>query len=77
MEMFEIHNYSTNLLPNGSDFTATGYRGCKYSARSIPFLPALLDSRIDKYCAKEYNLNTIEAYEKALNEFRKEYGISW
>ena len=30
-----------------------------------------------KYCSKEYNLNIKEAYEKALNEFRKEYGISW
>ena len=26
---------------------------------------------------KEYNLNIKEAYEKALNEFSKEYGISW
>ncbi len=90
MEMVGIHNHPTNLLPNGSDFTAAGYRGYKYgivvthdgriykySAGNRPFLPALLDSRIDKYCAKEYNLNTREAYEKALNEFRKEYGISW
>lgn len=90
MEMIGIHNHPTNLLPNGSDFTAAGYRGYKYgivvthdgriykySVGSRPFLPALLDSRIDKYCAKEYNLNTREAYEKALNEFRKEYGISW
>jgi hypothetical protein len=90
MEMVGIHNHPTNLLPNGSDFTAAGYRGYKYgivvthdgriykySVGNRPFLPALLDSRIDKYCAKEYNLNTREAYEKALNEFRKEYGISW
>lgn len=90
MEMIGIHNHPTNLLPNGSDFTAAGYRGYKYaivvthdgriykySVGNRPFLPALLDSRIDKYCAKEYNSNTREAYEKALNEFRKEYGISW
>lgn len=87
MEMVGIHNHPTNLLPNGSDFTAAGYkygivvthdgRIYKYSVGNRPFLPALLDSRIDKYCAKEYNLNTREAYEKALNEFRKEYGISW
>lgn len=90
MEIVGIHNHPTNLLPNGSDFTAAGYRGYKYgivvthdgriykySVGNRPFLPALLDSRIDKYCAKEYNLNTREAYEKALNEFRKEYGISW
>ena len=41
------------------------------------FCAYLLDNRIDKYCSKEYNLNIKEAYEKALNEFRKEYGISW
>lgn len=85
-----IHNHPTNLLPNGSDFVAAGARGYqygivvthdgriyKYSVGDKPFLPYLLDNRIDKYCSKEYNLNIKEAYEKALNEFRKEYGISW
>lgn len=90
MEIIGIHNHPTNLLPNGSDFTAAGYRRYKYgivvthdgriykySVGNRPFLASLLDSRIDKYCSKEYNLSIREAYEKALNEFRKEYGISW
>ena len=85
-----MHNHPTNLLPNGSDFVAAGYRGYrygivvthdgriyKYSVGNKPFLPSLLDTRIDKYCSREYNLTIREAYEKALNEFRKEYGISW
>lgn len=89
-DIIGIHNHPTNLLPNGSDFVAAGARGYKYgivvshdgriykySAGDKPFLPYLLDNRIDKYCSKEYNLSIREAYEKALNEFRKEYGISW
>ena len=89
-DIIGIHNHPTNLLPNGSDFVAAGARGYqygivvthdgriyKYSVGDKPFLPYLLDNRIDKYCSKEYNLNIKEAYEKALNEFRKEYGISW
>lgn len=89
-DIIGIHNHPTNLLPNGSDFVAAGARGYqygivvthdgriyKYSVGDKPFLPYLLDNRIDKYCSKEYNLNIKEAYEKALNVFRKEYGISW
>ena len=89
-DIIGIHNHPTNLLPNGSDFVAAGARGYqygivvthdgriyKYSVGDKPFLPYLLDNRIDKYCSKEYNLNIKEAYEKELNEFRKEYGISW
>lgn len=89
-DIIGIHNHPTNLLPNGSDFVAAGARGYqygivvthdgriyKYSVGDKPFLPYLLDNRIDKYCSKEYNLDIKEAYEKALNEFRKEYGISW
>lgn len=85
-----MHNHPTNLLPNGSDFTAAGYRRYqygiivthngkiyKYSVGNKIFLPSLLDNRIDKYCSREYNLTAREAYEKALNEFGKEYGISW
>lgn len=89
-QIIGMHNHPTNLLPNGSDFVAAGYRGYrygivvthdgriyKYSVGNKPFLPSLLDTRIDKYCSREYNLTIREAYEKALNEFRKEYGISW
>lgn len=85
-----IHNHPTNTPPNGSDFVAAGYRKYKfgivvthdgriykYSVGNKAFAPILLDNRIDKYCSKEYNFNIYEAYAKALNDFRKEYGILW
>lgn len=85
-----MHNHPTNVLPTGSDIAAAGYRRYefgivvthegrvyRYSAGNKPFLPSLLDARIDKYCSVEYNLSTEEAYKKALNEFKKEYGITW
>ena len=78
-DIIGIHNHPTNLLPNGSDFVAAGARGYqygivvthdgriyKYSVGDKPFLPYLLDNRIDKYCSKEYNLNIKEAYELSL-----------
>lgn len=85
-----IHNHPTNILPTGSDFAAAGYRNYKfgvivthdgrvfkYSSGNRPFLASLLDNRIEKYQGKEYNLSKEEAHIKALNEFRKEYGITW
>lgn len=85
-----IHNHPTNILPTGSDFAAAGYRKYKfgvvvthdgrvfkYSSGDRPFLASLLDNRIEKYQRKEYNLSKEEAHIKALNEFRKEYGITW
>lgn len=85
-----IHNHPTNLLPNGSDFVAAGYRKYdfgivvthdgkiyKYSVGDKYFTSGLLDKRIDKYINGEYNLSIEDAYIKALNEFREEYGIKW
>lgn len=85
-----MHNHPTNLPPNGADFTAAGYREYdfgvivthdgrifKYKVGNRAFHAYALDMRIDKYMRKEYNLGVEEAFEKALNEFRKEYGISW
>ena len=85
-----IHNHPTNLPPNGSDLTAAGYRKYdfgiivthdgrvfKYSVGNKPFVTQALDARIDKYKGKDYNLSVEDAYIKALNEFRKEYNISW
>lgn len=36
-----------------------------------------LDMKIDKYMRNGYNLSINDAYEKALNELRKEYSITW
>ena len=89
-ETIGIHNHPTNVLPTGSDFTAAGYRGYdfgvvvthtgrvfKYKCGDRPFLSVLLDKKIDKYTQKEYNMTVEDAYKKALNELRKEYGIKW
>ena len=89
-EIVGIHNHPTNLLPNGDDFVAAGYRKydfgiivmhngtiIKYKPGEKPFMPILLNSRIDKYLSREYNMDINEAYMKALNEMRKEYSIEW
>lgn len=85
-----IHNHPTNIYPTGSDFGAAGYRGYqfgvvvthsgrvfKYSVGSKPFLPMLLDERIDKYLAEPYNMDIETAHSRVLKEFEKEYGITW
>ena len=85
-----IHNHPTNIPPTGSDFVAAGYRKYdfgiavahsgrvyKYKAGSKPFLPGMLDGRIDKYQNEPYNLSIEEAHTRALNEISKEYGIIW
>lgn len=88
--MIGIHNHPTNIPPTGSDFGASGYRGYKfgvvvthdgrvytYECGNRPFLPQLLDERVDKYLEKPYNLSIEKAHQKVLSEFEKEYGISW
>ncbi len=85
-----IHNHPTNILPTGSDFAAAGYRKYdfgivvthsgkvyKYSVGPRPFLPRVLDDRIDKYTNSPYNLSTEKAHIRALNDVAKEYGITW
>ena len=85
-----IHNHPTNILPTGSDFAAAGYRKYrfgmvvthdgrvfKYGVGNKPFLPTVLDARIDKYTSSPYNLSEEKAHVKALNEMVKEYDITW
>ena len=82
-----IHNHPTNIPPTGSDFVAAGYRKYifgivvthsgrvyKYKVGNKPFLPRILDERIDKYINTPYNLDVEEAHTRALNELAKEYG---
>ncbi len=89
-QIIGIHNHPTNIPPTGSDFVAAGYRKYdfgivvahsgrvyKYKAGSKPFLPGMLDGRIDKYQNEPYNLSIEEAHTRALNEISKEYGIIW
>lgn len=85
-----IHNHPTNILPTGSDFAAAGYRKYvfgvvathsgriyKYTVGNKPFLPRMLDDRIDKYTKSPYNLDVEKAHIRALNEMAKEYEITW
>lgn len=85
-----IHNHPTNIYPTGSDFGAAGYRGYKfgvvvthdgrvfkYGAGSKPFLPMLLDERIDKYMDEPYNMSIEAAHDTVLKDFEREYGITW
>lgn len=89
-ELIGIHNHPTNIYPTGSDFAAAGYRHYrfgivvthdgrvfKYSTGKRAFLPSILDDRVDKYTKQPYNLDVGKAHEKALNELKEEYGISW
>lgn len=85
-----IHNHPTNILPTGSDFAVAGYRKYKfgivvthdgrvfqYSAGTRPFLPDLLDGRVDKYIDRPYNMSIEEAHKKTLEKMKEEYGIQW
>lgn len=89
-KMIGIHNHPTNLLPTGSDYGASTYRGYqfgivvthngkvyKYKSSEQLFLPQLFDMRIDKYSNLPYNMSVEDAHIKVLNEFAKEYGIEW
>ena len=85
-----MHNHPTNIPPTGSDFAVAGFRKYdfgivithngkvyKYEVGSKPFLPRILDARIDKYTNAPYNQSVEEAHLKALDEMVKEYGIKW
>lgn len=85
-----IHNHPTNNFPTGSDFAVAGYRGYefgvvvthsgkvfKYGCGKKPFLPQLFDKRVDKYTEAPYNLELEKAHLKVLEEFKKEYEITW
>ena len=37
----------------------------------------MIDETVDKYSSPEYNLNRVQATEKALNSVRDAYGIEW
>lgn len=85
-----MHNHPTNIPPTGSDFVTAGYRGYtfgvvvthsgkvyKYSVGKVSFRANVIDARIDKYLNQPYNLSAEKAHIRALNEIRKEYGITW
>lgn len=86
-----IHNHGTNVPPSGSDLVSAGSKryafgivAChdgkvyQYSVRNAkPFLPEIMDRKVDKYRHKPYNLTETEAYKQALNDLKEQYNIDW
>lgn len=83
-----IHNHPTNVPPTGSDFVAAGYRRYQfgivvthdgrvfqYASGPTPFRSVTFNKSVDKYRNPPYNLSVNGAYARALDEFRKEYGV--
>ncbi len=89
--LVSIHNHGTNVPPSGADFCSAGEKRYAFgivachdgkvyyytSAHARPFAPSLIDNTVDKYLSPAYNLDRIQAAEKALNSVRDVYGIEW
>lgn len=86
--LISIHNHPRSLPPSGGDFEGqfnNGYKGgviaCHngdiyyYEVGKKKFSGTLFDMTVDKYANRGYS--ELEAYEKALEQFEKEYGITW
>ena len=86
-----VHNHPTNILPTGSDFVAASARGYeygivvthdgriyKYTGPTKIVSARTLDKVIDNHTRMVYSEDEVTAgFEKALNQLRKEYGITW
>ena len=83
-----VHNHAESKPPSGGDFEGAFKNGyyaglniCHdgtiylYQVGSKIFSGALYDATVAKYQNRGYNEN--EAYEATLNQFSKEYGITW
>ena len=83
-----IHNHPKSYPPSGSDFSAAfkygysggitvGHDGTAYYYRvgEKKFSWQLFDFTVAKYYQRGYNL--IEAYEAALSDFKRDYGLRW
>lgn len=86
--LISIHNHPESKPPSGSDLQSCGDRyyrkgiiGCHngdvyiYQTGKKPFTSKLFDLTVAKYISNGYN--EIEAYEAALKQFEKNYGIRW
>ena len=86
-----VHNHGTNTPPSGADLVSAGRRRYKFGVvacndgkvyvydirEAHPFTPGHFDKTVDKYRTKPYNMGDVEAYEKALAQFERDYGIKW
>ena len=83
-----IHNHPRSLPPSGGDFAAAIKRGYSkgvivchdgsvyvYTTGNKKMTGRLYDMTVEKYEKKGYN--TLQAYQKALEELKGQFGILW
>lgn len=86
--LFAVHNHPSNIPPTGSDLVTSGARGYGgavvalhdggvyyYHHGDRPFSAVSFDMTVDKH--RKNGENIIEAFESALGEFERRYGIVW
>ena len=86
-----IHNHGTNTPPSGADLVSAGHKrydfgivACNdgkvylYDVKNAsPFTTTMFDKTVDKYRLAPYNMDEVGAYEAALTQFEKDYGVKW
>ena len=86
-----IHNHGTNTPPSGADLVSAGHKrydfgivACNdgkvylYDVKNArPFTTTMFDKTVDKYRLAPYNMDEVGAYEEALTQFEKDYGVKW
>ena len=89
--LISLHNHGTNVPPSGADFGSAGEKkyafgivAChdgtvyKYSTRNArPFAVSVIDKKVDIYMGPPYNMDVIEAFQRALQDAQETYGIEW
>lgn len=89
--LVSIHDHGTNVPPSGADFVSAGSKKYAFgivachdgrvywysSAKAKPFLPSLIDDKVDKYRSPPYSKTIQESFEQALNDAVDAYGVEW
>lgn len=88
--LISIHNHPRSTPPSGGDFVSNlrnkyklGIVICHngdvylYKTGKKVFTSGLFDRKVSDYQGYPFFLSEIDAYEKVLIEFEKEYGIWW
>ena len=89
--LISLHNHGTNVPPSGADFGSAGEKkyafgivAChdgtvyKYSTRNArPFAVNIIDKKVDIYMEPPYNMDVIDAFQRALQDAQEAYGIEW
>lgn len=88
--LIAIHNHPNSSPPSGSDLASCFNRGYKqgvvvchngtvyvYQTGKKVISSSLFDSTVDKFTRSPYYLRGVEAGERALEQFARDYGIKW